>query len=144
MTGESETVVRAINSGFRPMVFDNNHQFGVVYEMQLDFTSHERKVYGFLDWLSDLGGLISALMAAFGVLLSSLFLPIVIPKMSCDSWLGVPHLSNFQTIYLVLNSILVIGFCTRISKKPTILWEKYSKSFIVHKLYYTAQNSLDF
>ena len=62
-------VVKAINMGFRPMEYDNNHQFGVVYEMHLDLTSHERIVYGFLDWLSDLGGLVSALMAAFGIIL---------------------------------------------------------------------------
>ena len=62
-------VVKAVNMGFRPMEFNNNHQFGVVYEMHLDLTSHERIVYGVLDWLSDVGGLVSALMAAFAVIL---------------------------------------------------------------------------
>ena len=51
------------------MEFNNLHQFGVVYEMNLDSVWHERKVYGFLDWLSDIGGLVSALMAGFAVIL---------------------------------------------------------------------------
>ena len=37
--------------------------------MNLDSIWHERKVYGFLDWLSDIGGLVSALMAGFAVIL---------------------------------------------------------------------------
>ena len=69
VTKETEITVKATNTGFRPMEFDNLHQFGVVYEMHLDQVSHERIVYGFLDWLSDLGGLVSALMAAFAVIL---------------------------------------------------------------------------
>ena len=48
------------------MEFNNLHQFGVTYEMNLDLTEYNRKVYGFLDWLSDLGGLSSALLALFG------------------------------------------------------------------------------
>ena len=51
------------------MEFNNLHQFGVVYEMNLDSVWHERKVYGFLDWLSDIGGLVSALMAGFAIIL---------------------------------------------------------------------------
>lgn len=50
------------------MEFNNLNQFGVVYEMNLDSVWHERKVYGFLDWLSDLGGLVSALMAVFAII----------------------------------------------------------------------------
>ena len=45
------------------MEYNNLHQFGVVYEMSLDLVEHQRQVYGFLDWLSDCGGLASAMIA---------------------------------------------------------------------------------
>ena len=53
------------NKGFRPMEFDNLHQFGVVYEMHLDFIDYHRVVYGIQDWLSDCGGLAIGLTALF-------------------------------------------------------------------------------
>ena len=50
------------------MEFNNLHQFGVIFEMNMDLWQHERKVYGLLDWLSDCGGLASALIAIIGLL----------------------------------------------------------------------------
>ena len=50
------------------MEYNNLHQFGVVFEMSLDLVEHQRQVYGFLDWLSDCGGLASALTAMIGIL----------------------------------------------------------------------------
>ena len=50
------------------MEFDNLHQFGVVYEMHLDFMEYTRIIYGLQDWLSDCGGLTIALMALFKVI----------------------------------------------------------------------------
>ena len=54
------------------MEFDNEHQFGVAYEMSLDLITYERTVYGFLEWLSDLGGLASALVAVQALILKAL------------------------------------------------------------------------
>ena len=51
------------------MEFDNLHQFGVAYEMSFDIVKYERTVYSLLDWLSDIGGLASALMSILGIIL---------------------------------------------------------------------------
>ena len=72
LSANNETVYRPTNEGFRPMEFDNNHQFGVAYEMSLDLITYERTVYGFLEWVSDLGGLASALIAFQAVILKML------------------------------------------------------------------------
>ena len=37
--------------------------------MDLDLVTYQRTVYSFLDWLSDLGGLTSALTAVFAIVL---------------------------------------------------------------------------
>ena len=37
LTEEEDEMVTIENKGFRPMEFDNLHQFGVVYEMNLDY-----------------------------------------------------------------------------------------------------------
>ena len=44
-------------------------QFGVVFEMNHDLKSHERTVYSFLEWLSEIGGLYGAFFGIFSVLL---------------------------------------------------------------------------
>ena len=49
------------------MELENLHMFGVVYEMNLDLLTYKRTVYSFLEWVSELGGLVSALMAFFAV-----------------------------------------------------------------------------
>ena len=72
LTDSRRTVYRPTNAGFRPMEFDNDHQFGVAYEMSLDLMTYERTVYGFLEWLSDLGGLASALIAVQAIVLKML------------------------------------------------------------------------
>ena len=40
---------------------------GVVFEMNSDMTSINRVVYSFIDWLSDLGGLMKTMNAIFTV-----------------------------------------------------------------------------
>ena len=72
VTDEEEEVSRAVPKGFRPIEFDNLNQFGVTYEVNLDMTSYQRTVYSFLEWLSDLGGLSSALVIVQGVILKIL------------------------------------------------------------------------
>ena len=49
------------------MEFKNLHQYGVVYQMDLDLVIYQRQVYGILDCLSDLGGLTSGLYAIFTI-----------------------------------------------------------------------------
>ena len=71
LTSGNYTVYRPVDHGFRPMEFDNDHQFGVAYELSLDLMTYERTVYGFLDWVSDLGGLASAVVAAYAVILKA-------------------------------------------------------------------------
>ena len=44
-------------------------QFGVVYEMNHDLITHQRTIYSFLEWLSEIGGLYGAFYAIFSVLL---------------------------------------------------------------------------
>ena len=43
--------------------------FGVIFEMNLDLVTYDRTVYSFLQWVSELGGLYSALFAIFSVLM---------------------------------------------------------------------------
>ena len=65
---ESNTVFRTENVGLRPMEFDKLSHMGVVYEMDFDMRSYDRRVYNILDWLSDVGGLSGALFAGFGII----------------------------------------------------------------------------
>ena len=44
-----------------------NHLYGVVYEMNFDLVTYKRTVYSFLEWVSELGGLASALFALFSI-----------------------------------------------------------------------------
>ena len=41
------------------------HQFGVVYEMNLDLVTYRRAVYNLLEWVSQIGGLSSALISGY-------------------------------------------------------------------------------
>ena len=41
---------------------------GVVYEMDFDMISYDRRIYTALDWLSDVGGIQGALFSAVGIL----------------------------------------------------------------------------
>ena len=36
------------------------HQLAVVFEMDLDMTEYDRKVYTLVDWFADIGGLTSS------------------------------------------------------------------------------------
>ena len=54
------------------MEFPNLHQFGVVYEMSLDMIAYKRTVYSTMDWVSDIGGLSSAMTAVFALMLKLL------------------------------------------------------------------------
>ena len=65
---EINSVFRIENIGLRPMEFDKYSHMGVVYEMDFDMRSYDRRVYTLLDWLSDVGGLSGALFAGFGVI----------------------------------------------------------------------------
>ena len=64
---EHATVFRTENIGLRPMEFDKFSHMGVVYEMDFDMRSFDRRVYTVLDWLSDVGGLSRAISAGFGM-----------------------------------------------------------------------------
>ena len=72
LTSEESEIFNTKFTGFRPIEFDNLSQFGVVYEVNLDLTSYTRTVYSFLDWVSDIGGLSSAI-AAFQAFLLNIF-----------------------------------------------------------------------
>ena len=50
------------------MEHDEFAHMGVVYEMDFDMTSYDRRIYTALDWLSDVGGLSGALFSAVGIL----------------------------------------------------------------------------
>ena len=65
---EHATVFRTENIGLRPMEFDKFSHMGVVYEMDFDMRSFDRRVYTVLDWLSDVGGLSRAISAGFGMI----------------------------------------------------------------------------
>ena len=62
-TSEDIEIFNTRFTGFRPIEFDNLSQFGVVYEVNLDLTTYTRTVYSFLDWVSDIGGLSTAIAA---------------------------------------------------------------------------------
>ena len=51
------------------MEFDNLNQFGIVFEMSPDLIKYQRTVYSFLEWLSEVGGLLSALLSVLTVVL---------------------------------------------------------------------------
>ena len=67
LTKEQSLMVHSILTTTRPMEYNNLHQFGVVFQINLDFIQYERQVYGILDWLSDCGGLSSALFAILSI-----------------------------------------------------------------------------
>ena len=73
LTQENDITYRPEFVGFRPMEHDEHSHAGVVFEMDLDMTSYDRRVYTVLDWLSDVGGLAGAMFAGIRVL-SLLFL----------------------------------------------------------------------
>ena len=45
--------------------FDDDVQLAITYEFKRDLQVIRRKVYGFLDWMGDIGGLAGALHASF-------------------------------------------------------------------------------
>ena len=45
--------------------FDDDVQLAITYEFKRDLQVIRRKVYGFLDWMGDIGGLAGALHATF-------------------------------------------------------------------------------
>ena len=51
------------------MTFFDNVQLAITYELDRDSKTIQRKVYGLLDWLGDIGGLAGALMALFTALI---------------------------------------------------------------------------
>ena len=50
------------------MELGNRDQLGVTFEIKLDMTSFDRRVYTILDWISDVGGLSGAIYAALRIL----------------------------------------------------------------------------
>ena len=71
-TLEESTIFKPNQNGMRPMEFDNLHWFGVTYEMSLNKDHYTRTVYSSLDWLSDIGGISTAISAMFGLLIKVL------------------------------------------------------------------------
>ena len=72
MTEEKAQAFRPINVGFRPMEHDKFSQLGVVYEMDFDMRSFDRRIFTVLDWLSDVGGLSGALFSIVGIIIGIL------------------------------------------------------------------------
>lgn len=54
----------------RPFEYVHRGHFCVTFEMSLDLLATERTVYGFLDWIGNIGGLFDGLMLFFGLLVS--------------------------------------------------------------------------
>ena len=50
------------------MEFNDHLMFAVVYELNLDLVTYSRTVYSFLEWVAEIGGLTSALLAVFAII----------------------------------------------------------------------------
>ena len=55
-------------TAIRPFEFFSRTHFAVTYEMNLDLLVTERTVYGFLDWIGNIGGLYDGLRLFFAII----------------------------------------------------------------------------
>ena len=67
-TQEFEENFRPEVSGNRPMEVNDQWLMGISYEIDLDMTSYDRKIYSVLDLISDVGGLAGAMFAAMRII----------------------------------------------------------------------------
>ena len=58
-------VYNVVPGPLRMYDFDDTVQLAITYEFARDLQLIRRKVYGFLDWMGDIGGLAGALHATF-------------------------------------------------------------------------------
>ena len=67
LASESEIfrIFNVVPGPLRMYDFDDDVQLAITYEFDRDLQVIRRKVYGFLDWMGDIGGLAGALHATF-------------------------------------------------------------------------------
>ena len=67
-TQEDEITYRIEKIGHRPMEYDEFSHMGVVFEMDLDMYSYDRRVYTILELFANVGGLVGAMFAGIRVM----------------------------------------------------------------------------
>lgn len=63
--GDVHRMFSLVPGPLRMYDYDDNVQLAITYEFKRDLLVIRRKVYGFLDWMGDIGGLAGALHATF-------------------------------------------------------------------------------
>ena len=65
LTSDDKTGFKAVSKPNRVMNYRDRKQAAVTYELSLSIDVHDRRVYSFLDILSDVGGLNKSVLSIF-------------------------------------------------------------------------------